>query len=83
MVGQLSWPLIRPGYTPDKFDVALHRHGFDLGMCHRLALTLAARGLRLGLYLRCGACDIGGISNRVDSRYLGSWPDQTIPTESE
>ena len=47
VVGPLSWPLIRPGYTPDKFDALLHRSDYDLEMGHRLELTLAARGLRL------------------------------------
>ena len=47
MVGPLTWPLIRPGYTPDKFDALLHRSDYDLEMGHRLELTLAARGLRL------------------------------------
>ena len=47
MVGQLSWPLIRPRYTPGKLNFELYQHGFDLGMGRRLELTLTARGLRL------------------------------------
>ena len=47
VVGQLSLPLARPVYTPDKFDALLYRSDYDLGIVHRLELTLAARGLRL------------------------------------
>ena len=47
MVGQLSLPLIRPVYTPDKFDALLHRSDYELGIVNRLELTHAAKGLRL------------------------------------
>ena len=61
----------------------LHLSGHGWRMIRRyeasLDLTLAAIGLRLGRHLLCSASNLGGISNRVEPRYLGPWSDETTP----